>query len=176
MIYYFAYGSNLHPVRLTERVPSAELIGVARHPDHALTFHKRSHDGSSKCNMHYTGSGCVYGAIYRLDPDHKNELDKFEGKGFGYIDIQIAIECNGSQYACFTYIAQESHIVGRLKPYDWYKRLVILGAQYLKLSESYVASIESVESIDDPDSVRKQTNEGLIQRIKNCHRLPALDT
>ena len=74
MIYYFAYGSNLHPMRLMERVPSAELVGVAKHPNHALTFHKRSNDGSSKCNMFNSESDLIYGAIYKLKPEHKNEL------------------------------------------------------------------------------------------------------
>jgi len=87
MIYYFAYGSNLHPMRLMERVPSAELIGVATHPSHRLTFHKKSNDGSSKCNMYNSGSetDLIYGAIYKLKPEHKDELDRFEGKGCGYI-------------------------------------------------------------------------------------------
>lgn len=87
MIYYFAYGSNLHPTRLMERVPSAEFIGVATHPSHRLTFHKKSNDGSSKCNMYNSGSetDLIYGAIYKLKPEHKDELDRFEGKGCGYI-------------------------------------------------------------------------------------------
>ena len=110
MIYYFAYGSNLHPMRLMERVPSAELVGVAKHPNHVLTFHKKSNDGSSKCNMFNSGSGLIFGAIYKLNPEHKNELDRFEGKGYGYIDNQITLEHNETEYSCFTYLAQQSHI------------------------------------------------------------------
>ena len=47
---YFAYGSNLHPERLRERVPSAESLGVARLEAHVLRFHKRGRDGSGKCD------------------------------------------------------------------------------------------------------------------------------
>jgi hypothetical protein len=66
MIHYFAYGSNLHPVRLIERVPSANLVGVIGLSKHRLAFQKRSKDGSSKCNLFQTGSASdlVYGAIY----------------------------------------------------------------------------------------------------------------
>lgn len=167
MIYYFAYGSNLHPARLIERVPSAELVGVARKPKHALTFHKRSSDGSSKCNMFNSETGLIYGAIYRLNPDHKNELDKFESNGYGYIDKQITLEHNESKYNCFTYLAQKSHIVGNLNPYHWYKKLVILGAQYLQFPDAYISSIEAVESIEDPDTSRRKEKEELIERIIN---------
>ena len=165
MIYYFAYGSNLHPTRLMERVPSAELIAVARHPNHVLTFHKRSNDGSSKCNMFSSESDQVYGAIYKLEPEHKNELDRFEGKGYGYIDSQITLKLKDNEYSCFTYLAQQSHIASDLKPYHWYKKLVILGAQYLQFPDSYISSIEAVESIEDPDTPRRKAQEELIERI-----------
>ena len=167
MIYYFAYGSNLHPVRLMQRVSSAELIGVTEHPNHKLTFHKKSSDDSSKCNMFNSGneSDLIYGAIYKLKLEHKNELDNFEGKGYGYIDNQIALKHNGNEYKCFTYLAQQSHIVDNLKPYHWYKKLVILGAQYLEFPGSYISSIEEVKSMEDPDSTRRKEKEELIESI-----------
>ena len=165
MIYYFAYGSNLHPVRLMERVPSAELIGVARHPGHLLAFHKRSNDGSSKCTMFSSVSDQVYGAIYRLKPEDKNTLDRFEGKGYGYIDRQITLEHNEIEYTCFTYLAQQSHIGSDLKPYHWYKKLVILGAQYLQFHDAYISSIEAVKSTEDPDAARRKERGELIERI-----------
>ena len=167
MVYYFAYGSNLHPMRLMERVPSAELVGVAKHPEYALTFHKRSNDGSSKCNMFNSKSGLVYGAIYKLHPDHKNELDRFEGKGYGYLDNQISLQHNEIEYTCFTCLAQQSYIVNDLKPYHWYKKLVVMGAQYLQFPDTYISSIEAIESIDDPDAIRRKEKEELIERITN---------
>ena len=167
MIYYFAYGSNLHPMRLMERVPSAELVGVAEHSNHKLTFHKKSTDDSSKCNMFNSAneSDLIYGAIYKLKPEHKNELDGFEGKGYGYLDNQIMLKHNGNEYCCFTYLAQQSHMVDNLKPYHWYKQLVILGAQYLELPEWYISSIEEIDSMEDPDQSRKREKEELIERI-----------
>jgi len=167
MIYYFAYGSNLHPMRLMQRVPSAELIGVTEHPNHKLTFHKKSNDDSSKCNMFNSGneSDLIYGAIYKLDHEHKTELDKFEGRGYGYIDNKITLLHDGNGYTCFTYLAQQSHIVDNLKPYHWYKKLVILGAQYLEFPGSYISSIDEVESVEDPDSKRRKQNEELVESI-----------
>lgn len=152
-----------------ERVPSAELVGVAKHSNHILAFHKKSIDGSSKCNMFNsgTGSAMVYGAIYKLKPEHKNELDRFEGKGYGYIDKRIQLKQDGNIYTCFTYSAQQSYIVENLKPYHWYKELVILGAQYLEFPGSYISSIEAIESMQDHDPKRRKENEMLVDNIIN---------
>ena len=117
--------------------------------------------------MCYSESGLIYGAIYKLHHDHKYELDRFEGKGYGYIDNQISLQHNETEYTCFTYLAQQSHIVNDLKPYHWYKKLVIMGAQYLQFPDTYISSIEAIGSIEDPDAIRRKEKEELIGRIKN---------
>jgi len=169
MIHYFAYGSNLHPLRLMERVPSAKLVCTIELTKHQITFHKKSNDGSSKCNLHKTNTDTdtVHGAIYELEPRHKAFLDKFEGIGYGYIDKQMVIKNQGIEYNCFTYLAQHSHIVDNLKPYHWYKKLVFLGAKYLQFPDAYVFSIEAVESVEDPDEGRRREKERLIENVIN---------
>lgn len=167
MLHYFAYGSNLHPVRLKERVPSIKLVGTVELAHHDLAFHKKSHDGSAKCNLLHTGvdSDRVHGAIYQLDPGHKTLLDWYEGKGSGYMDSPLKVQYQGQNYSCFTYIAQPSHIVDHLQPYHWYKKLVLLGARYCQFPHSYLAAIESVKSIDDPDLSRTNEHDVLIKKI-----------
>lgn len=168
MLYYFAYGSNLHPLRLTERTPSAELLGVTTLTHHQLTFHKQSHDGSGKCNLLKTddASDVVRGALYALDPAHKYALDRHEGKGLGYIESRIHLQHDGREYACFTYLAHPSHIVEDLRPYHWYKQLVVLGSRYLGFPGSYVSAIESVTSMEDPDEDRRSERAALIEKIE----------
>ncbi len=164
-IYYFAYGSNLHPVRLSERTPSAELLGMTDLSHHRLAFHKQGRDGSSKCNVFRTDkeSDKVYGAIYQMDSAHKPVLDSFEGNG--YRDDQLMVDLHGKKVCCFSYFAQQPFIVNDMKPYHWYKDLVVLGARYLGFPEAYVRSIELTESIEDPDKTREMQCHGLIQRI-----------
>lgn len=167
MTHYYAYGSNLHPIRLKERVPSAELVAVTDIDRHRLVFHKRSHDGSAKCNLHKTGcrSDRVYGAIYEIAPEHKSLLDRYEGRGFGYSDDKINLPHRGREYSCFAYVAQQTHIFNELKPYHWYKKLLVLGARYLQFPDSYVFAIESTESVEDPDLKRRKEQEALIKKI-----------
>jgi gamma-glutamylcyclotransferase (GGCT)/AIG2-like uncharacterized protein YtfP len=167
MMHYFAYGSNLHPVRLRERVPSAKLIGALELRRHRLVFHKRGVDGSGKCTLIDSGvvTESVHGALYELDTAHKTILDQFESKGDGYLDNLIRLHREGQKYTCFTYLAQESHIDETLKPYHWYKKLVVLGARYLQFPDAYVASIESVDSTQDPDRDRRTANRSLLEKI-----------
>jgi len=166
VLYYFAYGSNLHPVRLTERVPSAQLLGIAQLHRYTLKFHKQGQDGSGKCSVLSTGveTDKVYGAIYSIDPAHKKQLDEFEGEG--YRDESIELQYQDKSYQCFIYIAHEAFIDSNLKPYHWYRDLVLAGARFLQFPENYVAGIEDVTSTEDPDRYRVMEHTRL---LTSCH-------
>ena len=68
---YAAYGSNLHPIRLMDRVPSAQFLGKAVIKDKALRFHKRSKDKSAKCNIVTDTNNNVYVAVYEIRESEK---------------------------------------------------------------------------------------------------------
>ncbi len=165
MTCYFAYGSNLHPLRLSERVPSATLIGTARIHDHKLIFHKIGRDGSAKCSYITKKEAVLYGAVYAIAHEDKAILDRIEGVGSGYIQKQMIVHCNADEFECFTYQAQAGYIDNSLKPYHWYKQLVLLGARHLDFPENHVFSIESHPSITDPDESRRYENGLLIRNI-----------
>jgi len=88
---YAAYGSNLHPVRLRKRVPSAELMGFAVVANWELRFHKRGSDGSGKCNIAAAAGDSVCFAIFKIEPLERSLLDKVEGLGHGYDEPTLAI-------------------------------------------------------------------------------------
>jgi len=165
MLLYFAYGSNLHPLRLQERVPSADFIAIAVYDAHRIAFEKRGRDSSGKCNLVSTGiaGDRVFGAIYSLVPAHKPILDRFEGRG--YRDRPITVHGHGRDYACFTYLAEQSHIDKSLKPFHWYKQLVVLGARYHRFPGKYISMLESFDSIEDTDTERRRKIEALIENI-----------
>lgn len=172
MIHYFTYGSNLHPIRLTERVPSANLLGSTRLNGHRLEFQKKGVDGSGKCNLLVTGtqSEKVFGAIYAMAAEHKYILDKFESREAGYIDKQISVQFEDRELECFTYFAQQSYIFDGLSPYHWYKQLVVEGAAYLDFPQPYISSIQAVESTEDPNDDRRKVNEVLLQKVRSYPR------
>ncbi|MBE9503274.1 MAG: gamma-glutamylcyclotransferase [Proteobacteria bacterium] len=163
---YLAYGSNLHPVRMTERVPSAELIGVVKLVGYHLMFHKRGMDHSGKCNLQ-EGVPHAYGALFKMSAAHKPALDSFEGKGCGYDEICLEVSFQGTRRECFSYIANPAYRDDRLRPFHWYKRLVILGAEHHCLPGDYVDEMEAVESVADSDGERRGKHEQLIEKMLN---------
>ncbi len=167
-LYYLAYGSNLHPYRLTQRVPSASLVGVAVLPGKRLTFHKQSRDGSAKCMFVETGlaSDTLYGAVYAIEPREKSTLDEIEGVGLGYEVRTIDVEIGNVGYESFTYAADKAFIRPGLLPYDWYRELVLLGAQYHGLPADYIAAIAANGSVADPDENRAREKNALLEAMR----------
>ncbi len=159
---YAAYGSNLHPLRLGARTPSAKLEGTAYLPDWSLRFHKLSIDASGKCSISKGSSG-IYVAVYRLSAADKRELDKIEGVGDGYVDAVISVPQYGD---CATYVAAESRVDEKLQPYDWYRELVLLGCKALDLPTDYVRRIESVSTMPDPDSDRRRDRWSTVRMLR----------
>ena len=109
---YAAYGSNLHPLRLQARTPTARLIGTGYLPDWSLRFHKRSLDTSGKCSIKKGSSG-VYVAVYTMTAADKQLLDRIEGVGQGYANTTIQVPGIGE---CSTYVAEDTHIDRSLAP------------------------------------------------------------
>lgn len=155
---YFAYGSNMCHDRLRERVPTTRYEFVARLPEHALRFHKRSADGSGKADAYFTGDpeDEVWGTVAHVPDEDRSGLDRAEGVGYGYqIEEVVVYGPDGVPQTVFTYVAQASHIKPDLKPYDWYLALVVDGARARALPEDYVESIASVDAVVDPEPFRK---------------------
>jgi len=162
---YFAYGSNLHPVRLTERAPSSCLVGVAELPKHTLRFHKRGACGSGKCNALHTGdsSDRVLGAVYEIDPEEKNDLDRYEGNGYAVKRLSVTV--NGGLLDVFAYVAIKSYIDDGLSPFHWYKELVVAGARYHGFPPDYHEFLSDIGAIADPMADRHERHQYLLARM-----------
>jgi gamma-glutamylcyclotransferase len=165
---YLAYGSNLHPVRLHERVPSASVVGVVLIAGHRLQFSKVGADASGKCTMLASGirNDIVYGVLYEMDAGHKNRLDRAEGKGAGYEEHEMPCELGETRYTPFTYLAQANYIDDNLRPYSWYRDMVLEGARYHMMPSSYIQMLEGVAAVPDPDTGRSAENQLRLQAIR----------
>ena len=159
---YAAYGSNLHPLRLSKRVSSAKLIGTSYLPNWSLRFHKRSIDESGKCSIVSGGPG-VYVAIFDLSFDDKATLDRIEGVGSGYTATSLQLPDFGD---CESYVAQDSHIDDSLAPYDWYKELVLIGARTHGFPDSYIERIRAISTRPDPDPHRRAERWSVVDLVK----------
>lgn len=144
--------------RLTDRVLSARAVTIAQLHKHKLKFHKKSKkDGSAKCDVEYTNNpeDVVHGVVFQILASEKPKLDEKESLGKGYKEkIVSVIAQNGETLDAVTYYA--TNIDPSLKPYDWYKEHVIRGAREHGLPPEYIATIDAINSMSDPDKKRHE--------------------
>jgi hypothetical protein len=154
----FAFGSNLLIERLQQRAPSAAVVSAASLSEHALRWHKRSKDGSGKCDALHTGAGIdvVWGVVFRIADAERAALDLAEGLGRGYVHKQVVVQAGPHQIEALMYSATD--VDPNLRPYHWYKAYVVAGARQHSLPSDYIQRIEGVVSIPDPDSQRAKAN------------------
>lgn len=167
-LHYLAYGSNLHPLRIMQRVPSARFIGVVEMPGKRIAFNKRSLDGSGKCMFFEDSPGqMMYGSLYEIDASHEAQLDRAEGVGHGYRKALGEWSYEGQTYVPYMYVAESASIDGSLQPYEWYREYVLLGARYHGFPEAYIARLQSFPAIPDPDGRRASAAQALIEQMKS---------
>jgi len=166
--YYLAYGSNLHPLRLIERVGPLEGLGKVCLPGWRLCFDKRGSDGSAKANLR-AAPGTeheAWGALYRLKRSQYGTLDHFEGCGRGYETFWLDLPFEEREIEVLTYLTPSHWRLSSGLPHDWYRELVYLGARYHGIPESVQDAIARVPAAPDPDPDRAEEHRQLIERMK----------
>ncbi|QXF12352.1 gamma-glutamylcyclotransferase family protein [Sphingopyxis terrae] len=162
----FAYGSNMPAARLRERCPSARALGIAELPGHELRWHKRSIDGSGKCDIVAvdTPNASVFGVLYEILADEKPALDRAEGLNKGYDEDAVEVIFDGTRMTATAYRATDTD--SALSPYTWYRALVIAGAKEHRLPASYIAGLESVPADEDANRARHNERMALIEGVR----------
>lgn len=172
---YFAFGSNLGLPRLRARVPDVVLIGRARLDGYGLAWNKRSADGSGKCNIvqQVQRVGSVYGVLYRMPEAGQRVLDGIE-EGYRRIDVEVAVVTDtatltgAERVRAFTYRADAPNTDDALVPFDWYRDLVIAGAEAAALPDLYLTGLRGTAAMPDPDRDRRTRNRSLLEA---CRRI-----
>jgi gamma-glutamylcyclotransferase len=169
---YFAYGSNMltRRLRAKDRAPSAQRVGMACVTGYRLSFDKEGKDEegrqSGKCDIRRTDvpTDRVWGVLFSIDVAESVALDKKEGArgknpGYERRDVTVVAE-DGREHKAATYIALRT--VQRLRPYQWYRALVVAGAVEHNLPPAYIEWLRTFESEPDPDAERRAENEALL--------------
>lgn len=158
----FAYGSNMLTARISERTPSARAVSSGKLVGYTLKWNKRSKDGSGKCNATETGRpvDVVWGVAFELDVTDKMKIDELEGLGRGYGERTAKIVTENGLIRAELYYATSIDLT--VRPYDWYKDLVIAGAREHGLPEEYIETLVAVEVVTDPDQKRAERNRALL--------------
>ncbi len=162
---YFAYGSNMCRQRLEARIGACGVAVSAYLDGYRLCFQKRGKDGSGKCDFSLSAelTSRLYGVVYELELAQINQLDAFEGAGYRRVELQLnTIE--GPLLAC-AYQGVDEWLEPGLKPYAWYKALVLQGAREHDLPDTQVEQILKAESMADPDLERSARNRMLLEPL-----------
>ena len=129
-----------------------------------MRFNKKSNvDASAKCGIGIADV-FVYVAIFEISVSERSDLDRIEGLGKGYEQESIHLQEFGE---CSTYIVDPAVIDETILPMDWYKEMVLLGCLSNRFPGDYVAYVESVGSIRDPDSSRARENWNIVEELRN---------
>lgn len=171
-LYYFAFGSNLHPSRLRSRAPSARPLGRARLRGHGIRFHKLGRDGSAKCDAWRTGcrEDQVLGVVYRMARRDLRALDRAEDLDRGYERVRLMVDVAGRRRAVLTYRALPAAVREGLSPFDWYRQYVVHGARHHGLPGRYIRRLEEVAAVADLDQRRKRRNLNVARRGASPYR------
>ena len=161
-ILYLAYGSNLHPLRLRQRVPSCRLLGQVQLPGYRLVFHKIGMDDSGKCDLLETGypDDAAWGVLFSMNATDKPALDVAEGPSYYTASLDVVFE--GEVVKAMTYLAKPERQDPNMVPFDWYRELVLVGAKMNRFPASYIEEIGQVPTVSDPDADRSRANQQLI--------------
>ena len=162
---YFAYGSNMHPLRLGERTPSCRVRGVAELPSWRLCFHKQGADDSAKCNIIHSGEGKdrVFGVVYNIAAEDKPALDRAER---GYHTATVNVLMAGRRLEVFTYLADEDMVDDARRPFAWYLDMVLCGAAHHHLPENYIRNIAGCRVMADMNIARRQDNMRRLEAMR----------
>jgi hypothetical protein len=163
-IQYLAYGSNMWPRRIEQRLGACETVAIASLGGYALRFHKRGGDGSGKCDAFHTGdrADTLYGVVYSLSQSQRDMLDDIEGPG--YAAQNVSVRTPSGMLTAYAYVARAEHMDAGLQPFSWYKSIVVAGARVHALPEHYVESLSAVWSLSDPDAERDAHHVAMLDR------------
>lgn len=142
--------------RLRARTSSAELIESAALENYRLHFNKRGRDGSGKCNAAPQTASRVYGVVYRISNAQHRILDRAEGLGYTRGYSIVSGLASGRTRRVFLYRAKANSVDDALRPYDWYRALVVAGAEQNGLPAVYIDQLRQVQTRQDSNRRRSR--------------------
>ena len=131
-ILYFAYGSNMNPVRMGQRCPGATALGVGILRNYRLA--ERLYADIDFCE-----GAEVHGVLYLISERNLRSLDAREGYPKVYRRIWLDVEFQGETYLAVTYeMTIMTKIARRGRKYpEEYRKLCSGGARFHKIKNPF---------------------------------------
>lgn len=156
---YFAYGSNLDPEQMSARCPGHRTIGLARLPDHRLTFPLYSETWQGGvAGLSLAHGETVWGVLYELTDEDLAALDRYEGwRAAGdrhnlydrdKLTVELVRADDGSEPRRVRALAYLARPVHPAAPSRRYMDTLLRGARHHRLPPEYVERLEAVATAD----------------------------
>ncbi|XOV89357.1 MAG: gamma-glutamylcyclotransferase family protein [Pseudomonadota bacterium] len=150
--FYFAYGSNMNPRRVSQRqMRYTEYFGGVLN-DFRLVFNKRSvkYPGAASANVVAAPGHRVEGVLYRLlDLQQIEVMDPFEGHPVRYSRLALPVYADNKPQHAWVYLANDEWITEGLKPARWYLNHLLEGEPHL--SPDYFAALSRIECLPNSE-------------------------
>jgi gamma-glutamylcyclotransferase (GGCT)/AIG2-like uncharacterized protein YtfP len=116
---YLAYGANMDPRHMRERVAGAREIGPGRLDGFRLAFNVYSSewDGGA-ANLELDERAHVWGVLWEVEHDETGGLDAFHGHPTYFRREDIVVETKAGPVVAWTY--RVAHLQGYVRPTDQY--------------------------------------------------------
>ena len=133
MFLYFAYGSNMHPMRMSKRCPGAIDLGGAILRNYRIVERLYA-------DIDFEEEAELQGVLYVITEEHLRRLDRFEGYPSVYRRIWVDVEFEGVVYQAVTYeMAWQTKIArDHLKYPEEYRQLCSTGARVHNITNNFI--------------------------------------
>lgn len=152
MSYYFAYGSNMNPVRVAARIGATRRVLAGVLHDHVLRFDKASRvSGIAHANVAPAVGERVEGALFELStPEQIRQMDPFEGYPHEYRRHRLPVVTVEGAIEAWVYLAAPGTTAEALRPAREYLEHLLAGAPFLSPGyHARLAAVEAVGGLDD---------------------------
>jgi hypothetical protein len=148
--YYFAYGSNMHPVQMQKRCPDSRLIGPVRLDGWHITFSPK-HSGANIYQLHCAAESetqaadmgpNVWGIAYEISEKDEAVLDICESVAQNSYEKTI-IPCpdfKNTELLVYTVPACR----GRILPYQDYHERIVDALEFHQICPVYISYIKKI--------------------------------
>ena len=144
-LYYFAYGSNLSPNQIRERLgtPDLQPLFVAYLSGHRLAFPLESMKrwGGGVASFEKAEGKEVWGVVFELTEQQMEKMDEWE-RDYERVSISV-FKKNGEKVEAQTYKAKKT---GKVLPSSRYMKTIIGGAMECGLPKEYIEKLKKIRT------------------------------
>lgn len=151
-IYIAVYGPNISQKRIKSLCSSAQLVCNVKVSNYKLVF-KEEINSSLPIVMVEPSSNdndYIYTTVYKIIYSDKKLINSYESI-YGYREESFQITHEGVEVRCLLInsLNHYNYSWNIIKPFDWYMKLIIEGAQEMGYPKDYIEYLNSIETIKD---------------------------